>query len=456
MPVNWELLGEGSFNRAYKSIDGKEVLKIQKTTDATDTPERSVRLWNVINAHVPPPARLEASELGMGWVCPFIKGKQASDKEMACALVEIFNNTGRIIVDATAPKNFIRTPTGEIVCVDVGMALQFEQREDSAFAAVRRKSFVSLKMWDSHLRTRYNDFFKECEVTNPETVNTVKALVFIKDNRPDMQDVSFLKDNQALVKKIAKAYDAQVIIPNQGDRLAALSHLNMITNPKTFAIPQDKVILKVKDFVSYLRSIDPSFVISDEKVKDMSLSATYENSSDSNKPYVNIEIYNPAIENLYLLQQAQLAVKKLYSSKLEKISMIQKAATADPKLSETEKIFIKKYHDKLIQVITAGVKETRIDLTLEEIQNKIEKNLEISLNEMLNSAQKITRTVGLRGFMNDNFKALGWRQPFHITNSSVVHTTEEMKRELLTFIKEKVVVDDARGEEGDSPYSKHS
>ena len=40
---NWVYLGQGSYNKAYKSQDGREVLKIQlNAVDATDTPERSV------------------------------------------------------------------------------------------------------------------------------------------------------------------------------------------------------------------------------------------------------------------------------------------------------------------------------------------------------------------------------------------------------------------------------
>src|SRR3989338_631154 len=128
----WKKLGEGTYNVAYVSDDGKSVLKIQKSDDKTDTPERSVRLWNTINPDIPPPARLEQTEKGVGWVCPFIKGKQASDKEMSIALIDIYNKTGRIIVDATAPKNFVKLPfpRSRVVCVDVGMAIQMEQRDE--------------------------------------------------------------------------------------------------------------------------------------------------------------------------------------------------------------------------------------------------------------------------------------------------------------------------------------
>jgi hypothetical protein len=90
----------------------------------TDLPERSVRLWNEINPDLEPEATLISTEMGDGWACPFIKGVQASDHEMSVALIDIFNRTGRIVVDATAPENFIKTPSGKVVCIDIGMALQ--------------------------------------------------------------------------------------------------------------------------------------------------------------------------------------------------------------------------------------------------------------------------------------------------------------------------------------------
>jgi hypothetical protein len=241
MPKGWKVLGAGSYNTAYVSDDGKSVLKIQKGDAATDTPERSVRLWNSINPHIPPPARLENTDTGVGWVCPFIKGVQASDKEMSGALIDIYNNTGRIIVDATAPKNFVKTPPpdSQVLCVDVGMALQMERREESLFTeSIRRKSVVSLDTWRS-LSGAYEPFFKQCQVTHPETVQTVKALVFIKNNRPDIFDVSFLKANPDLIKKLANAYDRQ-------DPKGALAHLDKVTPEGVIVNEQTKPPVKGK------------------------------------------------------------------------------------------------------------------------------------------------------------------------------------------------------------------
>ncbi len=214
MPApTWTLHGQGNYNRAYKSEDGTLILKIQKNiSNTTDEPERAVRLWNELNHHISPQAYVtDDPNHGKGWVCPFITGKQASDKEISAALVDIFNHSGRIVVDASSPKNFVATPAPnrKIVCVDIGMALQLEERGDLHCSHLTRsKSPVSLDAW-SDLTDDYPGFFKDSKKNNPLTINTVKALLFVKSNRPDINDASFLKNNPLIIKKLAKAHDYQ-------------------------------------------------------------------------------------------------------------------------------------------------------------------------------------------------------------------------------------------------------
>lgn len=208
----WIPLGSGNFNNAYKSEDGKSVLKIPKSAEnATEYPERAVRLWNQINSHVPPPASIEKNELGFGWVCPFIEGEQASDDEISSALIDIFNRSGRIIVDAPIDGNFRKTPppNSQVVCVDIGMALQMEQRQDDFFHGKNPDySIVSQEYWKEY-NSSYDRVFIVHKVSSPETVNTIKALLFIKNNRPDIYDVQFLQRNRQLIVQLAEAYDAQ-------------------------------------------------------------------------------------------------------------------------------------------------------------------------------------------------------------------------------------------------------
>lgn len=242
MPKGWRFLGSGSYNIAYVSDDGISVLKIQINTTETDRPERSVKLWNAINPNLPPPARTEMTEDGFGWVCPYVRGVQASDSEMSSALIDIYNRTGRIVVDATAPRNFVKTPPpdSQVLCVDVGMALQMERREEAFFTGnTRRRSFISLNAWRD-LNGAYTPFFLECSRTHPQTVEMVKALIFIKNNRPDIFNVNFLKDHPDLVIKLAGAYDRQNKEKDLSDLdrvtpKGTLEHVRPITPPEVKA-----------------------------------------------------------------------------------------------------------------------------------------------------------------------------------------------------------------------------
>lgn len=220
----WEKLGEGSFNVAYVNEDRTEVFKVQKSmgqygyVPPTDGPERSARLWNEINSNYPPPAYLHTDNDSIppksGWVCPFIKGKNASDREISDALLDIFNRTGRIVLDAYVPGNFKKDEKGNIACVDIGMAFQLQQQEEAFFAQYRKgtrpASMISNSEWKRGYDKIYSTFPFITTIISPNTVNTTKALLFIKMNRPDIYNVDFLKSDKSLIKKLAAAYDESV------------------------------------------------------------------------------------------------------------------------------------------------------------------------------------------------------------------------------------------------------
>ncbi len=209
MPV-WTYLGEGTYNSVYKNENDTLVLKIPKDYKEypTETPNRCVRLWNSVNSHLSPPARVVMTDLGYGWTCPFVKGVQANDSEMMNAVIDIFNRTGRVLVDAPSPKNFIKTPAGQIVCVDIGFALQLEKREEELELAQLAKSTISRKTWDHELITEYDKYFRGCDMY-PQTVQIIKVLLFIKNYRPDIINANFLKDPPGLIVQLAQAYDAK-------------------------------------------------------------------------------------------------------------------------------------------------------------------------------------------------------------------------------------------------------
>ncbi len=215
--TKWIKIGNGAYNKAYRSEDGLEVLKIQiitsaLETNAYDTPERSVRLWNELNSHILPPARVETIPgLGKVWICPFIEGRQSTDEEISKALIKIFNAYGRVIIDAAGSKNFVTKADGQVVCLDIGQALELERRDGEFIVGgrTRRKSITSIHAWrdlkESHIKYLNHRLMK---FNFPETSNMVKALLFLKLNYPDITDVSFLQGNKDVILQLVHAFDS--------------------------------------------------------------------------------------------------------------------------------------------------------------------------------------------------------------------------------------------------------
>lgn len=203
----WNYLASGSYNDVYLNQEKTLVFKIQQSReDRADNPERSVRLWNLFNSHITPPAQRITIEDKSGWICPYIEGSfNVSDTEISDIVLDIFNRTGRILVDAVAKHNFIKTnpPNSQVVCIDFGLALALECQEDNAS---REKSITSLETWEN-IKTELSSFFKQSTLTQPLSTALIKALLFIKLNRPDMHNADFLRNNKTLIKKLATAYD---------------------------------------------------------------------------------------------------------------------------------------------------------------------------------------------------------------------------------------------------------
>ena len=169
--AQWTKIGDGSYNVVYQSEDGSQVLRIQKDANLPyDTPERSMRLWNEFNPQCGPTEIYEDAELGRGWVRPYIVGEQATQDEICDKLIDIYNTTGRIVVDALSEKNMMKTTTGQIVCVDIGMALQL----DLSFSKTRRNSKISHRAW-SELQDTYMDKW-HAEKEPPPVHQMIKAL----------------------------------------------------------------------------------------------------------------------------------------------------------------------------------------------------------------------------------------------------------------------------------------
>ena len=255
--TTWYFLGEGSYNKAFRSDDGKEVLKIPKMGHATDTPERSVRLWNEINPHIFPPARLVTVDGHQGWVCPYIEGVQSTDEEISAALIKIFNNSGRIVVDAISKENFITTPEGQVVCVDIGLALQIDARESDRFNT-RQQSITSLEFWKNE-HHKYLPLFDKYSTRYQKTIATIKALLFIKSNRPDIDNVNFLTEHPKLASGLATAYVQQMAIsPIQKPPPIVAVSLGILNEKKpiTHSNLRDSCVRKLKRYINSRGSLD--------------------------------------------------------------------------------------------------------------------------------------------------------------------------------------------------------
>ncbi len=232
----WTYLGGGSFNYAYVNKDRTTVLKIMQPkesnglgTDAevpeTDTPERSVRLWNEINPTPPFATEFKMEDGTTAWTCPYVSGEEPNGMELSIALINVFNKCQRIVIDGTSEKNFIKLKNGEILCVDIGLALQLDLAEEATLKTIndtidrqalprlkRRDSVTSNDVWQQRFYSMYSRdggvFDNHAEYGDFKiAVNTAKSLLFIKKYRPDIVKVDFLKNNIALIGKLAAAYD---------------------------------------------------------------------------------------------------------------------------------------------------------------------------------------------------------------------------------------------------------
>ena len=184
---------------------GRKVFKIQKKKHALesdeefeellamDKKERSVRLWNQICGVG------EAEEYEDGWTAPYIDGTDASEMDIAHTLVDIYERTGRIVVDAAVRGNFKKSNQGDVVCVDVGCALKLESRIASD------QSQVSLDFWDL-MHEDYREYFDENFAKSPFLINTIKALLVLQYYRPDVRSLKDVMACEVTVNKISGYY----------------------------------------------------------------------------------------------------------------------------------------------------------------------------------------------------------------------------------------------------------
>ena len=109
-------------------------------------------------------------------------------QKIAAKLIDIYQRTGRVIADATAQKNFLTTLSGEVVCVDIGMALQLDLQQRVVFSEApkreRRGSLASQNAWDRLKEYYHETFFRHYSQYFPETTKTVQRPALFTNTPP--------------------------------------------------------------------------------------------------------------------------------------------------------------------------------------------------------------------------------------------------------------------------------
>ena len=127
-------LGHGRYNDAYHFPDLDCVVKMSLPQDdarasAISSPNRTVRVSQEYSPELN--AKIIPDFLGKpAWSLDYVAGSQSSDLVMALLVLTRFEKTGRVLIDAMAPRNVLTQKSGVAVCVDTDLA--FKRRGSDA------------------------------------------------------------------------------------------------------------------------------------------------------------------------------------------------------------------------------------------------------------------------------------------------------------------------------------
>lgn len=206
----WNYYAKGNYNWVYLNKAKTRVFKIQIIQgDYVDTPERSVRLWNEINSHIGQ-AKIVNIGNNIGWEAPFVVGQQALDEDISAFVLDLYQQSGRILVDAPSGGNVLKTHDNQLVCIDIGMAVRLEQQQQRMISddKVWRKSFDSIRVWRESKQLYSNYFANDLLRTrSAKTVSMIKSLLLLQAVIPGLIELEFLQHNAELLQRLAKIYD---------------------------------------------------------------------------------------------------------------------------------------------------------------------------------------------------------------------------------------------------------
>lgn len=196
-----------------------------------------------------------------GWIMPYFIGRTATDAEISQKIIDIYQRTGRIILDAPVKQNFICTPYDEVICIDVGFAFQIYSNPR------REPSFTSLNQWQNFKHQFNYDFFHRSQ-KNPffsQTVHTIKSLIFLQKHLPNLKDCQFLFDHPSIARYLSNCYDKGDNIPTY-ELKVTLEHIEF----HSFEQVQKRCIQNFMNYLELRCLIDEHFLNFKENPRNFS------------------------------------------------------------------------------------------------------------------------------------------------------------------------------------------
>jgi len=139
-----------------------------------------------------------------GWIAPFIQGESPTETEITDVTLDIYERTGRIVVDAVNFDNVVKEENDNVICIDIGAALKLESFVDEDKSQATRDFWIEMKR-------QYNKYYDERKIICPALTKKLKALLVLQDKRPDIRNVAILKQDMHIVETLALVYDGKNI-----------------------------------------------------------------------------------------------------------------------------------------------------------------------------------------------------------------------------------------------------
>jgi|GEM_PF-2719488 len=175
---SWIPLGKGTYNEALISSQslningycGRWVLKIPEHKSLYNSVERAVRKWKIHNPGLP------VYSLKESWLVPYLGNIEATDKQIAEKLLDIYQRSGEVIADACGTNNFLMFQN-QVVCIDMDLSL----RRRSFASEDYLKKVVSTNIFETYLNT----YEFSSPRLKPKAVTYIRTLLYLEDQIPN-------------------------------------------------------------------------------------------------------------------------------------------------------------------------------------------------------------------------------------------------------------------------------